>query len=234
MVALHKDSASKVTARRDAVDPGDGVLAGRPLRKCKELIDPMKLFPAIFNPAGNNGSQVNLRPGDQAGEPHAADGRGEPFSIFDRTTDEPRPVGSNQFEADHMTPESPGHVMILAVNIVRDGAAHSYVFRTRSYRQKEPAWNRKVQDLLQRRSCLAAQHPRRSLEMQQPIHARGLQQHAVLQQADVAITAAHPNRQLSGARRVRQRKIAGPVERNHISLEFGITTPGFEARGPLG
>ena len=117
---------------------------------------------------------MNLRPRDQAREPHAANGGRKPLRILDRAAHEAGSVGTHQLEAQHMPAEGPRHVVVLAVNVVGDRAAHRYIFRPRRHRQKEPARNRKIQNLLQRRARLAAQHARRGVEMQQPVHARGL------------------------------------------------------------
>ena len=139
-----------------------------------------------------------------------------------------RAIGAHQLEAQHMPPEGAGHVMVLAVNVVGDRAAHGYIFRPRRYRQKKPARNRKVQNLLQRsrpprsaacpssgRNAAADPCPRSAAACHSPAgkrrHSCGPAQPAIV-----------------GCRRVRQRKIAGPVQRNHLSLELGIATPGFE------
>jgi hypothetical protein len=58
-----------------------------------------------------------------------------------------------------MDPERSGAVMVLAVNVVGDGAAHRDPFGAGDDRQEPPPGNDDVEDLRQRHARLTAQQP---------------------------------------------------------------------------
>jgi hypothetical protein len=228
LTGKHEDAAGEITAGGDAIDPGDGVLAGGGLSEGEELVDAVKLVATVFNFAGDDGAEVDLGPGNEAGEPHAPDGGCEPFRVFDGAADESGSVGTNEFEAEHVAAESAGEVVILAVDVVGNCAADGYIFGARCDRQEKSSGNRKVKDLLKGDASLAAEHAGGRIEMEEAIHARGLEQRAVLEQADVTVAAPKADGELFCSRSVGQGEVGGPVQRHEVGLNFGIASPRFE------
>ena len=99
-----------------------------------------------------------------------------------------------------MTTESPGNMMVLAVNIVGNRAANGHIFGPRRDREEKAAWNGKLEYLRQGNAGLAAEHPRLRIEVQQFIQASRREKRAVIEQTDIAIASALADRQDLGSR----------------------------------
>ncbi len=83
MLALQEDAPGKVAALGDAINPRYGIFPVRTgLGEGDKLLQADKFGGLVADAAGNNGPQLHLGPGNQAGQSHAADGRGIPFGIF--------------------------------------------------------------------------------------------------------------------------------------------------------
>src|SRR5690242_18833009 len=116
VIAAHEDATGEVAAGGNAVDPGDGVFAGRLLGEGEELVEAVELVAVVVNFARDDGAQADLRPGDEAGETHAADGGGEPVGVLDGAADEAAAVGADEFEAQYVAAEGARNVVVLAVD----------------------------------------------------------------------------------------------------------------------
>ena len=64
--------------------------------------------------------------------------------------------------------------------------------------QKEAARNGEIEDFGQRHSRFAAQDAGLGIEGEEAVHAEGLQQHAIFEQADIAVAAAGADGQQAG------------------------------------
>src|SRR5580704_11728572 len=125
-------------------------------------------------------------------------------------------VGADQLEARHMAAEAAREVVILAVNVIGNCAADSYIFSARRHRQKESAWYREVENFRQSCPGFAAEDASCGIEMQEAIHAARLQQRPVFEQADIAIAAASAHGQLLGRGWSAQGKITLPAQRHQL------------------
>src|SRR6185437_15143173 len=102
--------------------------------------------------------------------------------------------------------------MVLAMNVVGDGAAKRHELRAGRNRQKESARNSEVQNLRERNAGLSREDARVRIESEQAIHTGRLDERAVLKQANVAIAATHTDRQRAMMHAVdNPRKLVLPV-----------------------
>lgn len=129
-----------------------------------------------------------------------------------------------------MTPERPGYVMIFAVNVVGNCTTDGYIFCPGRNGEEISARHGEIEDLLQGDAGLAAEQSHRRIEMQQPVHAGSLEQRAVLEETHVTIAASEAHRQLRDRGSLGQRKVGGPMQRNHFRLQFWIPSPRFKLR----
>ena len=140
-------------------------------------------------------------------------------------------IRPHQFEARNVAAEGAGDLVVLAVDIVGDGAAEGDVLGAGSDGKEEAARNSEVEDLRERNAGLGGQDAGLGVEIDQAVHAGGLEQRAVLQQADIAVAATESDRKRA-VLRARQNggKIALPVERDDLRAILGIAAPGLELR----
>ena len=176
------------------------------LLQVEELVDAVELDALVVDAARDDGLQPKLRPGDEAGEAHAADGGGVPVGVLGGRAEAARAVGADQFEARDVVAEGAGDVVVLAVDVVGDGAAEGDVLGSGRDGQEESARHGEVEDLRERDARFGGEHAGRGIEVDQAVHAGGLQQGAVLEQADVAVAAA----QADGERAVVQARPGRP------------------------
>ncbi len=135
-------------------------------------------------------------------------------------------VGADQLELRYVAAEGAGVVVVLAVDVVGDGAAERDVLGARRDRKEEAAWHGEVEDLRQRNAGLRREQASDRVEVQQAIHGRGLEKRAVLEQADVAVASTHAN----GKRAMMDavdcaREVALPVQMLELRLIHGIAAP---------
>ena len=121
--------------------------------------------------------------------------------------------------------EGAGDVVVLAVDVVGDGAAEGDVFGSGRDGQEEAARDGEVEDLRERDAGLGGEKAGLGVEVDQAVHAGGEQQIAVLEQADVAIAAA----QSDGQRAVVQAAAAGGKSLCQCS---GTTLASYSDSGP--
>src|SRR6185437_13340511 len=136
-----------------------------------KFVNPVEFDAFIANLAGSNGPQLNLRPGDQAGQAHAADGGCVQFWIFFGGTEDARSIGTDQLKARYMVAERTGDVVVFAVDIVGNRTANADIFCARTYRQEPAARYGKLQNLRQRGSAFAPQQSCRGIELDEAVHS---------------------------------------------------------------
>ena len=179
----------------------------------------------LFDGAGSDGLEPELRPGDQAGETQSADGGGEPFGILVRTADDALAVGAQQFQPGDVTPEGAVGVMILAVDVVGDGAAHGGVAGAGCHWQEPAAGHNQFEDIAQRQTCLAAQQAGLFVEGDEVVQGRSGQQAAAVVEAAVAVAAAAAVGQ-KGVGRAGRQGIGSPARRADLLLGVEYAAPG--------
>ena len=89
-----------------------------------------------------------------------------------------------------MIAEGPGLVVILAVHVVGDGAAHGDELRARKHRQAPAARNEKALDVAQHHTGFADQPAVSLVEADEAIETRCVPQHAVGVEAFIAVAPA--------------------------------------------
>ena len=230
VIALHEDAAGEVAAGGGAVDPADGVLDVLALLgEVEELVDAVELDALVVDHARDDGLQAQRCPGDEAGEAEAADGGGVPVGVLGGRAEAARAVGADQLELRDVAAEGSGDVVVLAVDVVGNCSAESYVLRSGRDGQEKAAGNGEVEDLRERDARFGGEEAGLGIEGDQAVHAGGDQEISVLEQADVAVAAAHADRKGSVVQAGRcGGKVALPVQRDHLCGVGRVAAPGFK------
>ena len=190
---MHEDAAGEVATGGGDVDPADGVLDVFGLvGEVEELVDAVELDAFVVDLAGDDGLEAEGGPGDDAGEAEAADGCGVELGVFARVSRvDAGAVGADELELGDVAAEGSGGVVILAVDVVGDCSAEGYIFCSRSDGEKEASGDGEVEDLGEGDARLGGEEAGLGVEVDEAIHGGGDEEVAVLEQADVAIAAAH-------------------------------------------
>ncbi len=212
------------------VDPAYGVLDVLALvGEVEELVDAVELDALVVDHAGDDGLEAQCRPGDEAGEAEAADGRGVEVGVFGGRAEHARAVGADEFELRDVAAEGAGDVVVLAVDVVGDCSAERDVLCAGRDRKEEAARNGEVEDLRERDAGFGGEEAGLGVEAEQAVHAGGDEELAVLEQADVAVAAAHADGQRAVVHAVDDGgKVALPVERDDVRAVGRVAAPGFE------
>ena len=195
---------------------------------------PCELDAVVLNAARDDGAQAYLCPGDEAGESHAADGGGEPFGVLRRAAEEAGAVGADQLEAGNVAAEGSGDVVVLAVDVVGNGAADGDVFGAGSDGQKEAARDGEVENLGESDAGFAAENAGLRIEADQAVQpsgdtgTAGGKQGAVFEQADVAIAAASADWQKPRGGRFVKGKSPIQFSVLEFCLKSWVAAPAFE------
>ena len=73
----------------------------------EELVDTVKLDALVVDLAGDDGTELKLRPGDDTGEAEAADGGGVELGILGRGTDAAGAIGADELKGGVWRPKVP-------------------------------------------------------------------------------------------------------------------------------
>ena len=173
VISAHEDAAGKVPACRDTIDPRDGVLQVlRFAREGEEFIQAGELDGILFDFARDDRAKLHLGPGDEAGETHAADGRFIERLILRCGALVFLSIGADQLEARHVAAEGAGDVVVLAVDVIGDGAADGDKFCARGDGQEPAPGDGEVQYLGQGDAGLAAQQAVGRIEGDEAVQTR--------------------------------------------------------------
>jgi hypothetical protein len=156
----------------------------------EEFVDVAEADGLTIHPRAWNPPQLQLRPGDDACQAQAPDGGAEPLGVFLRRANQPLAIRTQQLEAMNMSAESAGAMMILAVNIVRNGAPDSHMTRAWHHRQKPTGWHGKAHDFRQQHPGFARQDTCFLVEVNEAIERTREQQGAPDIQTTVAVAAS--------------------------------------------
>ena len=138
-------------------------------------------------------------------------------------------IGALQVERQHMVAERAAPVVVLAVHIVGDGAAHRDQARAGQHRQPPAARQEEVLDVAQHHARLAGQPAGRLVEGDEAIEAGRTPQGAAGIEAGIAIAAAEPVGDAGPGARQRARDGAPIGELDHVVRQRRQPAPGRHA-----
>lgn len=232
MIALHKDAPCEVAAFGGYVDPTNGVLDVVCLvGEVEKLVYAMELNAFVVNLAGDDGLEAEGGPGDYACEAEAADGCGVEVGILSGRAEHVGAVGADEFELGNVAAEGPGAVVIFAVDVIGDCSTESYIFCARGNGKKEASGNGEVEDLREGDAGFGGEEASLGVEVDEAIHCGGDEEVAVLEEADVAVAAAHADGECAVVEVGSEcGKVALPVERKKFCAVGRVAAPGFEGR----
>src|SRR5579872_7059015 len=132
---LHQPTP-ELLAAPEAVHPGYGVLevAIRLRTQREEFIQIRKADRLDIHERAGDASQLNFRPGDDSRQAETAGGSCKPLRVFGCGAQDPPPIGAQQLQTANVPCESTGTVMIFAVHVVCDCAAHRHETGSRRHR----------------------------------------------------------------------------------------------------
>src|SRR6185312_10989990 len=218
------------------VDPGNGVLALRISRgERHKFFDSRELDSHVLDASRDDGPQLHLGPGNQSGQSHAADGRRVQARILGGGADELPSIRAHQLKARNVPAESSGDMMIFAVDVIGNGAAHGDELGSRKDGKEKASRHCEIENFSEGRTGLAAENSGRGVEVEQAVDTAGEsrparpQQRSVAEQANVAIAAASAHSQHASRRGRAERKLTGPVERDNFRFQFWIASPALKA-----
>src|SRR6266702_30659 len=106
MLAEHEDAAREVLPGGGAIDPADGVFdVAVLLLQVEELVDSVELDSLVVDVARDDGTEPELRPGDETRKSHPANGCGVPVGILGARAEAAGAVGADEFEARYVIAE---------------------------------------------------------------------------------------------------------------------------------
>src|SRR5208283_5907309 len=107
--------AREVPAGGGAIDPAHGVLHVLvPLLQVEELVYTVELDSLVVDLARDDRTQLQLRPGDDAGQPHSSDRRGVPVGVLGGCADPSTTVRAHQLEAGNVIAKRARQLVVLA------------------------------------------------------------------------------------------------------------------------
>src|SRR5262249_2953198 len=122
--------------------------------------------------------------------------------------------------------EGTGLVVVLAVHVVGDGAAHRDEARSRQHRQAPAARHEDVLDVAQRGAGFASQPAGRRVEADEAVEARGAPPGAARVEAGIAVGAAQSIGDAGTALRQLGCDPAAVVELDHLVRQRRQPAPG--------
>ena len=233
VVAEHEDAAGEVLAGGGDVDPADGVLDILVLGgEGEELVDAVELDAFVVDEAADDGLELELDPGEDAGEAEAADGGGEPVGIVSGRAVEALAVGADELKLGDVGAEGAGEVVIFAVDVVGNGAAEGDVFRSRGDGEEPAVRDGEVEELGEREAGFGGEDSLLLVKAEQAVHAGGDEEVAALEEAGVAVAAAHADGECTGGHAVVVLQDPGvvglPGERDECAVVERVASPGFK------
>src|SRR5215469_9746795 len=99
-------------------------------------------------------------------------------------------VGAQQLKTAHMAAKGTGAMVVLTVDIVRDGTTHGDLRSARHDRQEPARRNDHTQNVCQQYACLAGQNAGVAIKADKTVQGSGLQQRPADIETAVAVTAA--------------------------------------------
>src|SRR6185369_12954164 len=231
VVAGEEDTARGAVVARQAVEPGDDVLVLllQRLRKREELGERAEAPLDLADPGSRDTHEADFRPRDEAREPEAPDGRAKELRVRAGTALEARAIGAQQLEAWHVMAEGPCAMVVLAVDVVGDGAADRHEPRARRDRKEEAARQREGRDFREQHARLAAQRRGGRIERDEAIEVARAQDGAAVVEARIAIAAARAVRQDRAAIIGKRQSLRAVAHARHALPRVEDAAPGAVA-----
>ena len=113
-----------------------------------------------LDPGTSHAPQLNIGPRDNAGQAETANGGAEHLWIFFAAADDQAVVRAMQAKLLDMIAKRSGTMVILAMNIIGDGAPYRHELRAGRYRKKPSLGKEYVDDIGETDAAFAAQHAR--------------------------------------------------------------------------
>src|SRR5512140_1069578 len=197
MIAGEEHAARVPAGPRDAIEPRDHerMFLLERLAQREEFLERGEAHGALADPWPRHALQANLGPRDEAREAEPADGGAIELGVFLRAAQAARSVGTQQLESRHVVAKRAGAMVVLAMDVVGDGAAEGHVFRARRDGQEEAARQGEIDDLGEQHARLAAQDSARRVERDEVVEVARTQERPAVVEARVAIAAALAVRQ---------------------------------------
>jgi hypothetical protein len=165
-----------------------------------------------------------LRPHNEAGEAKAAH-RGLEQRLA-RGTDDALAIGPGELETGDVPPEGARAVMVLAVNVVGDGAADRYPAGTGHDREKPAARHDEIEDLRQGDPRLASEQAAGLVQCDEPIQPPNVQQYAPIVEATVAVAPPACVGEDWSGQTVQGRQVGAPGHGHHRGgARTGVASP---------
>ena len=184
--------APEAPAARQAVDPGHRVgPVVAVLRDAEEAVEVGQAQRLRFEIARRRGLELDLDPGDDAGEPEAAHRGGEEVRPHVRPDLDRLAVAADEAKGTDVAAEGSGAVVVLAVDVVGDGAAERHELGARRHRHEPAAGHADGQERADRQSRLGPNHAGRPVGRHDAVEPAGAQQVAAVVEAHVAVGAPH-------------------------------------------
>ena len=131
-----------------------------------------------------------------------------------------------------MTAKGAGGVMVLAVDVIGDGSAERDVLGAGGDGEKPAAGDGEVEDLRKGDAGLGGEDAGVLVKGEQTVHAGGDQETALIEEAHVAVGAAHADGQNARVETVADGgEVALPVEGDEVGAVAGVAAPGFKQSG---
>lgn len=144
-------------------------------------------------------------------------------------------VGADEFEPGNVAAKGSGGVVILAVDVVRNCSTEGYILCAWRDGEEEASGNGEVEDLRERDAGFGSEEAGLGVEVDEAIHCGSDEEVAVLEEADVAVAAAHADGECAVVEVGGEcGKVALPVEREELCAVGRVAAPGFEGRLHLG
>jgi hypothetical protein len=156
-------------------------------RKAVEIRDPAFLD---LDARRRDGLKAKADPKNQAGEPDAADRGREQVGIGPRAYAPDLARGQRQVEPDHVIAEAARALVVLAVDVVRDGAAHGGERGAGTDREQVAPRQERLHEVAKGHPGFTDHVAACGIEVEDPVQAAGQERPAAAVERDVAVAAA--------------------------------------------
>src|SRR5215469_3148407 len=143
-----------------------------------------------FDPGTCHSLQLNIGPGDQPGEPKPPDGCREHVGILLGIAQYEPIVRALEAELENVASEGSGAMMVLSMNIIRDGSTDSDKARSGCDREKPALRKKGVNDIGECDTAFTAKHAAVLIECEKSVQAPAIDEMTARVQARVSVAPA--------------------------------------------
>jgi len=149
-------------------------------RELEEFAQVGKPMAVAANPRPGHASQLHFHFANESRESESADRCRKPLTVHVRSAAQDSTIGALQLKLENVIAETAGAMMILAVHVVRNGAADGDESRTGRHRREPSAGQELVDDFLQQYAGFALEDAARRIESNESIEAARTEQRAFI------------------------------------------------------